>query len=163
MLRFPAESAFEAWLEACPLDRRLLTYSVTRTGDGNILNVQCNWRTPAIPKGGAREAAPEAAAASVDISEAAPAPEAAVDADEEARAEEARAAEAARLRATLAKMQSLMATYSPMKTSEMVAGGPAALKGQPKWSGRSLCGWWRRSGRASRGGGAPDFSIMSHH
>lgn len=51
MLRYAAESDFEAWLATCPLDPRALTYSVTRGGDG-MLTVQCTWRQASIAVAG---------------------------------------------------------------------------------------------------------------
>ena len=44
MLRFSQQDEFEAWLRACPLGPRSLSYSVTRSGDEGILSVACAWR-----------------------------------------------------------------------------------------------------------------------
>lgn len=51
MLRFKQQDEFEAWLRACPLEQRRLSYGVTRSGDDGILSVDCSWRTPALETG----------------------------------------------------------------------------------------------------------------
>lgn len=51
MLRFEQQDEFEAWLRACPLEQRRLSYGVIRSGVDGILSVNCSWRTPALETG----------------------------------------------------------------------------------------------------------------
>ena len=50
MLRFPEQTAFEAWLQSCPLDRESLEYSVARRGNGS-LHVALRWELQGLVHG----------------------------------------------------------------------------------------------------------------
>jgi len=120
MLRFPEQDRFEAWLRACPLGQRNLTYGVSRSGDEGILAVSCAWRAPAVWTQAARPAAH-----GLDAS-----PSKAAGVEEEAsRAKAAggaggNAAEIAELRSNLERMQGMM-SRPPRGGSSGPAGMPA--------------------------------------
>lgn len=117
MLRFDAESAFEEWLLQCPLDPRLLSYSVNKNGNDGLLTVNLSWKVTPSTVGAPKEIEPETPLTKAPPHNAphnAPAANALAAADEPPPA-----AEAERLQAMMAKMQSMLSA-SPA--------GAAALK-----------------------------------
>jgi hypothetical protein len=110
MLRFDGQDDFEAWLRACPLGQRRLSYAVTRSGVDGILSVQCCWRMPACAAPARPKEKDAAPAHTSDLRE------------EAAGATDGKADEIAALRANLERMRGFVAAGGR-------GGPPAGLMG----------------------------------
>lgn len=141
MLRFPADAAFEAWLQSCPLDPRRLSYSATRC-DGQ-LTLQCTWRLPAAATGHEEVADHETAPAApaVPAAPAIPAAPASAAAATAAAAppgdDDASETEAERLKASLLRMQAITGASDASPATLLSAMQQAASSASQEGGGRA--------------------------